>query len=278
MRERNTRGQEVCDLTDLDILWADYKESKDPALREDLILHYASLVKQVIGRLVVNLPPYLEYEDLLSYGIMGLIDALDRFDLRRGTKFETYARLRIKGQVIDALRSLGLAPRSARDKAKEIEKNLAHLRQELGRTPTDHDIAQEMGMSLGKFHRILTDASCSILSLDRPLSYDDEGKPLSLGDVLEDDTATAPAVEVQDMELLQVLREAIQELAEREQLLIYLYYNEELTMKEIGRVLEVSESRVCQIHSKIIFTVRARLQEYLRSGLVAEGAQPLGAV
>ncbi|MDP2952024.1 MAG: sigma-70 family RNA polymerase sigma factor, partial [Chloroflexota bacterium] len=191
-------------MPDIAKLWTDFRESKDPLLRERLILHYAPLVRQTIRRLAVSLPPDLEYEDLLSYGIMGLIDALDRFDPERGAGFESYAQMRIKGYVIDALRAMGLVPRSARDKAKEIEKNLAQLRQELGRNPSEQELARKMGVSLEKFHQMLTDASYAIVSLDSPLSFDEDGKPLSLGDTLQDGAA-APSVQAEDKELYEVL-------------------------------------------------------------------------
>lgn len=264
MRTLN-RDCKECILADLEELWAAYKKTNAPELRQRLIVHYVPLVKQAIGRLAMSLPPDLEYEDLVSYGIVGLIDALARFDPRRGTGFESYARLRIKGSVIDVLRSIGLVPRSIRDRAKAIEKCRSQLRQDLGRDLTDQEVAERMGLPLSRFHRILAQTSHPIISLDCPLSFDDKGEPFCLGDILEGDSFAAPAIQAEDSEVLEALREAIRELPERERVVISLYYYEELTMKETSRVLEVSESWVSQLHARAICSIRSRLLDYMHS-------------
>lgn len=240
-------------------LWRRYTENDDRQAREQLILHYARLVKFVVGRLAIWLPPSLQEDDLVGYGIVGLIEAVDRFDLSHEVKFETYAVSRIRGQIIDSLRTLDLMPRSVHRQSKEIENAMAHLCQMLGRIPREKEVASYLGISLERYRHWLVDSNASIISLDQPIIFDD-GEQSTLHDALENKKMPLPTQNLDDEEIKEELAGAIRDLPEREQLLISLYYNDELTMKEIGQVLGVSESRVSQIHAQTMLSLRAWLK------------------
>jgi RNA polymerase sigma factor for flagellar operon FliA len=213
----------------------------------------------VVGRLAIALPPSLQREDLIGYGVLGLLEAIDRFDLSHGVKFETYAVTRIRGQIIDSLRMLNLLPRSAHRRTKEISMAIAHLSQLLGRIPDDMEIANYLNISLNQYHRWLLDANFAIFSLDQPVNFDD-GEQSTLYDSLEDTKMPAPTQQVDDSEMRAELMAAIRALPKREQLMIALYYNDRLTMKEIGQALGVSESRVSQMHAKAMLKLRDLLE------------------
>jgi RNA polymerase sigma factor for flagellar operon FliA len=240
-------------------VWKRYCEQDDQQAREELILHYARLVKYVVSRLVVKLPASLQREDLISYGVLGLMEAVDRFDPSHGVKFGTYAIPRIRGQIIDSLRSLDMLPRSVYRQTKEIEKAISELSQILGRTPNDQEVADYLEISLIQYHSWLTDASFIVVSLDRS-ALSDDGDQALLYDSLEDTKIATPSQDFDSRELKADLATIIQELPDREQLLLSLYYKDGLTMKEIGKVLGVSESRVSQMHAKIILTLRGWLK------------------
>jgi RNA polymerase sigma factor for flagellar operon FliA len=239
-------------------LWKRYTQDKDRQAREELILHYAGLVRYIVARLAIGLPSSLQ-EDLIGYGTLGLIEAVDRFDLSYGVKFETYAVARIRGQIIDSLRSLDLLPRSVHRQAKEIEAAIAYLGQSLGRLPVDSEVADHLGIRLEQYHNWLLNTNCTIVSFDRPITFDN-GEQSTLYDSVEDSNMPTPTQQMDDQELKAELVTAILALPEREQMMISLYYNDGLTMKEIGQVLSVSESRVSQIHSKAMLTLRSLLK------------------
>lgn len=241
-------------------LWVRYAETRDGKLREQLVLEHAPLVKYVIDRMAIPLPPCLEYEDLISHGIVGLIQAVDRYDPSRGVPFRTYAIARIRGQVLDTLRRLDLVPRSARQRAREIERAIQTLRKELGRNPSEEEIADHLGISVDAVRTALQQAACVLVSMDGVFANDDE-EGLSIGEMLEDQETLSPMEHLEELDLRQRLRETLQELSERERLVLSLYYEQELTMKEIGKVLGVTESRVSQIYSRAILTLRALMQE-----------------
>ncbi|GIW07808.1 MAG: RNA polymerase sigma factor WhiG [Dehalococcoidia bacterium] len=243
-------------------LWPRYVRTREPRIREALILAYTPLVKYVVDRLAISLPAVLDTEDLISYGIIGLIDAVERFDPDRGFKFETFAIPRIRGTIIDQLRALDWLPRSARQRAKEIERGIQELRSSLGRMPTDEEVAAYLQMDLDRYHAAVQEAATITLSLDHVLSMDDDDSPLSLADLVEDRQAVSLLGAAERNELLGALIRAIEELPERDRLVIALYYNEELTMKEISRVLEISESRVCQLHARAVLKLRAALASF----------------
>jgi RNA polymerase sigma factor for flagellar operon FliA len=244
-------------------LWVEFKDTGEPALRERLILHYSPLVKYVAGRVGVGLPPNIEQADLVSYGIFGLIDAIERFDLERAIKFETYAISRIRGAIIDELRAIDWIPRSVRYKAREIERAYARLEAELHRTPTEAEVAEEMGISLGDLHQIFSQVSfVNVVALDELLNVGGEkGDKLSLVDTLEDTKAEDPVAAFESEETKYLLAKAINQLPEREKIVVTLYYYEGLTLAEIGQVLGVTESRICQMHTKAVLQLRTKLAE-----------------
>ncbi len=227
---------------------------------------YAPLVKYVAGRMSSGLPAHVEEADLISYGLIGLINAIERFDLSRDIKFETYAITRIKGGIIDELRSLDWVPRSVRARAREIERAHAKLEHRLHRTPTDDEIAAELGISNDEFQESLLKISKStVVALDELWSVSDSsGDQVSLLDTLQDPGAPDPEALLDASEVKDRLADAIAALPEREKLVIALYYYENLTLREIGEVLGVTESRVSQLHTKAVLRLKSRLQGDLR--------------
>jgi RNA polymerase sigma factor FliA len=246
---------------DTQALWLQYKGSGDRALRDRLILTYAPLVKYVAGRLGSGLPAHVEEGDLVSYGLLGLIGAIERFDPERDIKFETYAIARIKGSIIDELRSMDWVPRSVRARARDIERTIAQLEAKLGRAPTDEEIARKLDITEEEFQESLLEISrTSIAALDELWSSSSTGgDPIALIDTIEDPQAAEPQAAMAHTELREALGEAIARLPEREKLVVTLYYYEELTLREIGEVLGVTESRVSQLHTKAILRLKARL-------------------
>lgn len=223
---------------------------------------YLSLVKYIVGRMQVKLPPFMDQEDLISSGILGLLDAIKRYDSARGIKFETFATPRIRGAVLDAVRKANWAPRSTYDQLKAYNKALQKLEQKHGREVSNEEIAAEMSVEPKEINRILMDANVlSVESLDNFLLGDEEGR-LTLGDTIEDTTSVHPEKEFEEKEFKEALVKAIKNLNERDQLLLNLYYYEELTLKEIGQVLEVSESRVCQLHARALTRLRGELKKH----------------
>jgi RNA polymerase sigma factor for flagellar operon FliA len=244
-------------------LWREFKASGEERLRERLILHYSPLVKYVAGRVGVGLPPNIEQADLVSYGIFGLIDAIEKFDLERAIKFETYAISRIKGAIIDELRAIDWIPRSVRYKAREVEKAYAALEAKLHRSPTEAEVAEELGIKLEDLHTIFSQVSfVNVVALDELMSAGQErGDKLSLVDTLEDTKAEDPVAAFETEETKYLLAKAINTLPEREKIVVTLYYYEGLTLAEIGQVLGVTESRICQMHTKAVLQLRAKLAD-----------------
>jgi RNA polymerase sigma factor for flagellar operon FliA len=245
---------------DTPALWREFKRTGDRALRDRLIITYAPLVKYVAGRVGSGLPAHVEEEDLVSYGLLGLIRAIERFDPSREIKFETYAVTRIKGSIIDELRSMDWVPRSVRARAREIERAIAKLEAKLMRAPNDEEIAAQLGISEEELQDSLVEISrSSIAALDELWAGSAGGDAVALIDTLEDTDAPAPQAEMAQTELKEALGEAIARLPDREKLVVTLYYYEELTLREIGEVLGVTESRVSQLHTKAVLRLRARL-------------------
>lgn len=242
-------------------LWEEYKRTGELTLREQLILHYAPLVKYVAGRVSVGLPANIDQSDLASYGVFGLMDAIDKFDLERNIKFETYAIARIKGAIIDELRAIDWVPRSVRSKARELEKVTAELENRLKRLPTDAEVAAEMEISEEDLQTLYGQISfVGLVALDELLSIGGEqGDSLTVGDTLPDQKAEDPVAAYEVEEMKAVLAGAINRLSEREKIVVTLYYYEGLTLAEIGQVLGVTESRVCQMHTKAVIQLRAKL-------------------
>lgn len=244
----------------MDPLWSKYKAAHDPKIKEQIILKYANLVKFVAGRLMITLPPSVEVGDLESAGIIGLIDAIDRFDPQYGVKFESYAIPRIKGSMLDELRKLDWIPRSIRSKTRELEKVIAELEHEKGRPALDEEISQRLNISLEDYFNLLKEvSSVSLLSLDSAI-FTDEGNKGELHNVIEDKEEAEPDEAINRDELKELIIRAIDDLPETERLVIALYYYEELTLKEIGQVLQLSESRISQIHTKTILSLRGKFR------------------
>lgn len=248
--------------TDLARLWEAYKKNGDLEARDGLIIEYSPLIKYVAGRLAIGLPSNVEFDDLVSFGVFGLLDAVEKFDLDRGIKFETYALARVRGAIIDGLRSMDWVPRSVRKKARELEQTIQVVDSQLGRPATDAEIAEAMGITLSEYFKSLQEVACATLtSLDEV--WLDENKDfdrLSLVDALQDVQSPDPAKIAEYNDFRDRLAKAIDELAERERTVISLYYFEGLTLKEIGAVLEVTEARVSQIHTKAISRLRSKLK------------------
>ncbi|MEZ5185671.1 MAG: RNA polymerase sigma factor WhiG [Candidatus Nanopelagicales bacterium] len=253
----------AANAADLAQMWENYKRTDDRVFRDRLILHYAPLVKYVAGRVRSGLPNNVESADLVSYGMFGLIDAIDKFDIGRQIKFETYAINRIRGAIIDELRSLDWVPRSVRSKAKELERAHAALEAELKRSPTETELAEKMGLSRAELAKLMSKVSfTNVVALDEVThGGTDRGDKMTLGDLLEDPRAPDPEAEYETEEMKILLAEQIAALPEREKVVLTLYYYERLTLAEIGSVLGVTESRVSQIHSKSLLDLRARLSQ-----------------
>ena len=246
--------------TELESLWEEYKSDVSSRTRDALIVHYSPLVKYVAGRLAVGLPQNVEQADLISYGMFGLIDAIDKFEPERGYKFETYAISRIKGAILDELRSIDWVPRSVRSKVRQIEKAYAKLEARHHRPPSDEELATELKWSADQLQQALTQIShVGLAALDEILAVGgDRGESVTLGDTIADTSTHGPMGAFEITETRQLLAQAINGLPEREKIVLTLYYYENLTLQEIGRVLGVTESRVCQIHTKSVLHLRSR--------------------
>jgi len=244
-------------------LWRRYKDDGDQSARERLVVAYSPMVKFVAGRLGAGLPSHVEDADLISYGLMGLIGSIERFDPERGIKFETFAMTRIRGAIIDELRSLDWVPRSVRSRAREIEAAQAKLEHELQRAPTEAELAAKLGSSEEDLQTSLLEiANSSVYALDELWSVrDSSGDQVSLLDTIADDGSADPQEALATSEVKDRLTEAIGSLPEREQLVVALYYYENLTLREIGEVLGVTESRVSQLHTKAVMRLRTQLQQ-----------------
>lgn len=246
---------------ELQELWTEFKSSGDERAREVLILHYSPLVKFVAGRVGAGLPKNVDHADLVSYGTFGLIDAVDKFEPERGFKFETYAVNRIKGAILDELRALDWVPRSVRSRAREIQRTMAELNHTLQRTPTEEEVAESMEVPLDTLRGHLGEiANLGFVALDELLNPS-ENTSGSMTDVLPDSGAIDPSGSFEKEETRYMLADSINRLPDRERLVLTLYYYEGLTLAEIGGVLNVTESRICQIHTKAVMSLRNRFIE-----------------
>jgi len=241
-------------------LWEDYKANGSLSAREKLIINYAPTVKYIASRLAMGMPSNVELDDLVSYGIMGLIDAIEKFDLSRGFKFRTYATQRIRGAILDEIRQMDWAPRSVRQKARQLENSYKELESKLGRSAMDHEVAEYMGISLDEFHTMISKvAVTSLISLDNVFSIGKDDDEVSVYDAVEDSDSAQPSEIVERQNMIDILSKSIEELPERERLVLTLYYYEEMNLKEIGQVLGVTESRVSQLHTKAVLRMRSKL-------------------
>ena len=247
-------------LVDIDKIWVAYAKTRDPAIKEKLIIQYTYLVKYVAGRVSVHVGQHVDYDDLVSEGIFGLIDAVEKFDFGKGAKFETYASLRIKGSILDSLRKLDWVPRTLRQKNKQMEAAYSELESEFGREPTETELASKMNTDVSEVQELIKKSSIvSLISLDECLEQNHEASFDGIGvrRVIFD-----PEMEFERKELKNILTDAINRLNEKEKRVVTLYYYEELTLKEISRIMGVSESRISQIHSRAVLKLKGRLDSH----------------
>lgn len=245
---------------DREKLWEEYQKNPTPELREKIITEYASLVKLVAGRLSMYLGYNVEYEDLVSYGIFGLIDAIDKFDLGKDVKFETYASLRIRGSILDQIRKMDWIPRTVRQKQKKIEEAIRQVETRTGRNASDEDIALELGIDEGELNDWQSQLKVTnIVSLNE--FVEQGGEPVM--DAKNNTHFVQPEDAIEEEELKKVLNETMELLTEKERKVILLYYYEDLTLKEISNILEVSESRVSQLHTKALLKMRKKMGNYM---------------
>lgn len=242
---------------DITYLWREYHEKRAPEIREVIVQQYLSLVKNVAGRIAISLPQHVDKDDLISNGFFGLLDAIERFDIDRGIKFETYAVTRIRGAILDALRSQDWIPTALRQKAKQYEQTVSHLENELGRSATDDELAQAMNLTQEQLKMLQMKLNTTtLMSLDEYAGID-----------LISSRTPYPSQAIEEQEVKQILAQAIDRLPDKERLVISLYYHEELTLKEISILLELSEARISQLHTKAIYRLRGALSR-LKSSLL----------
>ncbi len=266
------RGYEDFEPYSEEELWQQYAESHEQKIRNYFIEKYAPLVKYVAGRVAITVPNSVEFNDLVSYGILGLIDAIDKFDPKREIKFKTYAVTRIRGSIFDELRAIDWLPRSVRQKAKEIERTIADLEAKLGRSSKDEEIAEALGVSVQEFHTLLLRVSGNaLISMDESWYINDGGDnaPMSIEDTLESSDSYNPDVVAEKDEIKKLIARALMDLPDREKQVLILYYYEGLTLKEIGNILTVTESRVSQLHTKAIMRLRGKLEK-IKDGFISK--------
>ncbi len=248
-----------------DELWRLYKKKKDPRIRDFFIKQYAPLVKYVAGKVAIGMPNNVEFDDLVGFGVFGLFDAIEKFDPEKHVKFKTYAVTRIRGAIFDELRSIDWVPRSVRQKTREVEDAIRRLEGSLGRSATDKEIAKAMRIDIKDFHNIMLKISgTSMLSLNEVWYSGEDNDKISIVESIESPSSLNPDIIVEKEEIKRVIIEAISELPEKEKKVLILYYYEDLTLKEIGEVLLVTESRISQLHTKAIMRLRAKLSNVKR--------------
>jgi len=247
-------------------LWKIYKKSKDKKIREHFVKQYAPLVKYVAGKIAIGMPQNVDFDDLVGYGVFGLLDAIEKFDPNKDIKFKTYAVTRIRGAIYDELRSIDWVPRSVRQKAKELERIIGKLENRLGRSAKDEEIAKELGITVKDLRTLVLKISgASILSLSDVWYVGDESDKVSVMETIESPRSLNPDVIVEREEVKNIIVQAISDLPDKEKKVLILYYYEDLTLKEIGEVLQVTESRISQLHTKAIMRLRSKLMNIKRS-------------
>lgn len=244
-------------------LWLRFRRIHDEEARQRLIIHYSPLVKYVAGRVGAGMPRHVDTSDLVSYGIFGLMDAIERFDPDLGFKFETYASTRIRGAIIDELRSMDWVPRSVRRKSRDIGRAMRELHSHLMREPTDEELAEAVGMTVDELNDALAAVSRSSVAALDDVFYLGNGESMSLIDTIEDGGIVTPESNMDELEMRRLLKEAITSLSDREQKVLALYYYDSMTLKQIGEIFGVTESRICQIHAKAVLLLRGELEERL---------------
>ncbi|MGM0501142.1 MAG: FliA/WhiG family RNA polymerase sigma factor [Bacillota bacterium] len=242
-----------------DELWAKYKQSGSQSVREKLILKYVPLVKHIAGKVIINIPDKYSFDDLVNYGILGLMDALERFDPSRNIKFSTYAVPRIKGAIYDEVRKLDWVPQSIRKKAKDFTAALMHLEKKLGRAPDDDELKEELGLNSKQYKKMLSEINIpNNVSLDKVISFKDNDR-LTIKDLVEDSQEEQPDQVFSYNQMKEILGAALEKLPKKEKLVISLYYYEDLNLREIGEVMDLTTARISQLHTKSIFRLRGYL-------------------
>lgn len=254
-------------MSSVEALWKEYKETASKVAKDKLLLEYAHIVKYIAYRIASNLPASVDRDDLISSGIMGLIKAVETFEPERGFKFETYGGHKIRGAILDELRAQDWVPRSVRQKSREVQRTYTELENELGRMPYDDEVCEKLKISEKEFEDLLCDITpTTIISLEEAMpDRGSDSKELHIIDTIEDPGSQNPLRELGFTEIKNILKEAIGSLPEKEKLVVALYHYEELTLKEIGVVLDITESRVSQIHSKAILKLRGRLMQKINA-------------
>lgn len=243
----------------------DYRSTVDPKVKDEIIIEYAPLIKYIAQKIASRLPSNIELDDLISCGVIGLMDAIQKFDPSRDNKFKTYAEFRVRGAILDELRAQDWVPRSVREKSKLVEKAYAKLEAELGRPATDEEMCQELDCTQDEFHDLLNKAkSVSLLNIDDSASFNRGDKKLMAG-LMEDSRANNPFSAVSYKNSRDKIKEGIMALPEKQRLVLSLYYYEDLNLKEIGQVLDVTESRVSQLHTQAIMKLRGKLKNVFDS-------------
>lgn len=243
----------------------DYRSTVDPKTKDEIIIEYAPLIKYIAQKIASRLPSNIELDDLISCGVIGLMDAIEKFDPSRDNKFKTYAEFRVRGAILDELRAQDWVPRSIREKAKMIERSYAKLESELGRPATDEEMCKELNVTQEEFHDLLNKAkSVSLLNIDDSATFNRGDKKLIAG-LMEDSRAANPFTAVSYKNSRDKIKEGIQSLPEKQRLVLSLYYYEDLNLKEIGQVLDVTESRVSQLHTQAIMKLKLKLKTVFES-------------
>lgn len=244
---------------ELEALWSEYLNDKSQKpLRDKLIVQYIYLTRYVVGRVKMNLPPSFSEEDIASYGVEGLIDAIEKYSPNRGARFETYALVRIRGNIIDKIRNQDFLPRSARKRIRDVKNATERLRLQLGRAPTIDEIAKALGVEKERIEEILAEDTTVTSLYDKKSASEDS---VALIDTIEDESKLNPEEQLEDKDVKQELHQALKKLPERERMIMVLYYHENMTLKEIGEIIEISESRVCQVHAQAIMKLRKILSQ-----------------
>ena len=234
-------------------------------LKDHIVIEHTALIRYIVNRIAVRLPSHIDLDDLHSTGVIGLMDAVDKFDPSKNCKFKTYAEFRVKGAILDQLRSLEWVPRSVRQKSRRLEQAYAEVEQRKGRQATEAEIAEALGIDMEEFHFLLNQVrGISMVNLDELRSTGDSDQPM-YGDIFEDVKAENPFSSLKTRELRQAVADCIGNLPEKERLVVSLYYYEDLNMKEIGNVLGITASRVCQIHTKAVVRLRSKLRSVLNA-------------
>jgi RNA polymerase sigma factor for flagellar operon FliA len=267
-QDASERAEPTRRTKSMDALLREVKEKHSeipPTLREQIVLEHTPLIRYIVNRIAIRLPSHIDLDDLYNTGVIGLMDAIEKYDPEKNCKFKTYAEFRIKGAILDQLRSLDWVPRSVRQKSRRLERAYGEVEQRLGRQATEDEVADSLGLQIEKFHELLNQVrGISLVNLEEIRGTNADGdRAGTFADIIEDVTSENPFATLKLTESKQVIARTIATLPEKERLVVSLYYYEDLNMKEIGGILGITESRVCQIHTKAVLRLRAKLKALL---------------